>query len=81
MDTHKASKIKVVNHINICKDSRTKLVRSFQHYKSKKKLKSTFVEASRYAKEPRLKTDDINFLKGKTVSKYDLETVEITDDD
>ena len=77
-DTYKISEIKVAHHINISKDSRMKLVRSFQHYKSKKNFKSTFVEATRYAKE-HFKAD-LSFLEEKSVFKYEQERVEIKDD-
>ena len=77
-DTNKISKIKVAHHINISKDSRMKLVRSFQHYKSKKNFKSTFVEATKYAKE-HFKAD-LSFLEAKCVIKYEQERVEIKDD-
>ena len=77
-DTYKISKIKVAHHINISKDSRMKLVRSFQHYKSKKNFKSTFVEATKYAKE-HFKAD-LSFLEEKSVIKYEQERAEIKDD-
>ena len=79
INTYKASKIKVAHHINISKDSRMKLVRSFQHCKSKRNLKSIFVEATRYAKE-HFEIDDISFIEGKTVLKYEQGTVEVKDD-
>ena len=56
-----------------------KLICSFQHYKSKKNLKSIFVEETRHAKE-HFKTDDLSFEEGKTVLKYEQKTVEIQDD-
>ena len=77
-DTYKASKIKVAHHINISKDSRMKHIRSFQHCKSKRNFKSIFVEATRYAKED-FEIDDISFVEGKTVLKYDQGTVEVKD--
>ena len=77
-DTYKISKIKAAHHINISKDSRMKLVRSFQHYKSKKNFKSTFVEATKYAKE-HFKAD-LTFLEEKSVIKYEQERVEMKDD-
>eukprot|EP00795_Rhopilema_esculentum_P011864 gene11864-2411_t len=77
-DTYKISKIKVAHHINISKDPRIKLVRSFQHYKSKKNFKSTFVEATRYAKE-HFKAD-LSLLEEKSVLSYEQERVELKDD-
>ena len=77
-DTYKISKIKVAHHINISKDPRIKLVRSFQHYKSKKNFKSTFVEATRYAKE-HFKAD-LSLLEEKSVLSYEQERLELKDE-
>ena len=49
-DTYKISKIKVAHHINVSKDSRMKLVRSFQHYKSKKKPQINFCRSNKVRK-------------------------------
>ena len=73
------TKIKVAHHINVSKDPRMKLIRSFQDYKMKRNHRSIVSQAIRICRDHLVV--EVRFEKGKTKLIENEKSVEFYEND
>ena len=78
-DTYRMTKIKVAHHINVSRDPRMKLIRSFQDYKMKRNRRSIIAQAIRTCKNHF--ELEMRFEEGKTVLTENEKSMEFCEND